>query len=177
MGGITLEEMSDEYFDVLKELGNIGAGNATTALSQMMQCKVDMSVPQVKLMEFKELGQLMGGEEIIMAGGIARKNPFIMQTYANVTGRTIQIAGSEQNAALSSAIWAALAAGSEKGGYDDTVLAAEKMGKLMDTVYVPNPEAKRRYDILYKEYIMLHDYFGRGGNNVMKRLKKTMSKI
>ena len=116
-------------------------------------------------------------EEIIMAGGIARKNPFIMQTYANVTGRTIQIAGSEQNAALSSAIWAALAAGSEKGGYDDTVLAAEKMGKLMDTVYVPNPEAKRRYDILYKEYIMLHDYFGRGGNNVMKRLKKTMSKI
>ena len=68
MGGITLEEMSDEYFDVLKELGNIGAGNATTALSQMMQCKVDMSVPQVKLMEFKELGQLMGGEEIIMVG-------------------------------------------------------------------------------------------------------------
>ena len=84
---------------------------------------------------------------------------------------------SGKNAALSSAIWAALAAGSEKGGYDDTVLAAEKMGKLMDTVYVPNPEAKRRYDILYKEYIMLHDYFGRGGNNVMKRLKKTMSKI
>lgn len=68
MGGITLEEMSDEYFDVLKELGNIGAGNATTALSQMMQCKVDMSVPQVKLMEFKELGEMMGGEEIIMAG-------------------------------------------------------------------------------------------------------------
>ena len=68
MGGITLEKMSNEYFDVLKELGNIGAGNATTALSQMMQCKVDMSVPQVKLMEFKELGQIMGGEEIIMAG-------------------------------------------------------------------------------------------------------------
>ena len=68
MGGITLEEMSDEYFDVLKELGNIGAGNATTALSQMMQCKVDLSVPQVRLMEFKELGKIMGGEEIIMAG-------------------------------------------------------------------------------------------------------------
>ncbi len=68
MGGITLEEMSDEYFDVLKELGNIGAGNATTALSQMMQCKVDMSVPQVRLMEFKELGKIMGGEDIIMAG-------------------------------------------------------------------------------------------------------------
>ena len=68
MGGITLEEMSDEYFDVLKELGNIGAGNATTALSQMMQCKVDMSVPQVRLLEFKDVATIMGGEEIIMAG-------------------------------------------------------------------------------------------------------------
>lgn len=68
MGEITLEKMSNEYFDVLKELGNIGAGNATTALAQMMQCKVDMSVPQVKLLEFKEVGELMGGEELIMAG-------------------------------------------------------------------------------------------------------------
>ena len=68
MADITLEKMSDEYFDVLKELGNIGAGNATTALAQMMQCKVDMSVPQVRLLEFKEMGEIMGGEEIIMAG-------------------------------------------------------------------------------------------------------------
>ncbi len=68
MGEITLEQMSDEYFDVLKELGNIGAGNATTALAQMMQCKVDMAVPQVRLLEFKELGEKMGGEETIMAG-------------------------------------------------------------------------------------------------------------
>ena len=68
MGEITLEKMSNEYYDVLRELGNIGAGNATTALAQMMQCKVDMAVPQVKLLEFKELGELMGGEELIMAG-------------------------------------------------------------------------------------------------------------
>ena len=68
MGEITLEKMSDQYFDVLKELGNIGAGNATTALAQMMQCKVDMSVPQVRLLEFKEMGEMIGGEEVIMAG-------------------------------------------------------------------------------------------------------------
>ena len=68
MSEVTLEKMSDQYFDVLKEIGNIGAGNATTALSQMMQCKVDMSVPQVKLLEFKEVGEMMGGEETIMAG-------------------------------------------------------------------------------------------------------------
>lgn len=68
MADLTLETMSQEYYDVLKELGNIGAGNATTALAQMLQCKVDMSVPQVKLLEFKEVATLMGGEEQLMAG-------------------------------------------------------------------------------------------------------------
>lgn len=68
MSEINLEEMSNEYFDVLKELGNIGAGNATTALAQLMQTKVDMSVPRVQLLEFKELGEAMGGEELVMAG-------------------------------------------------------------------------------------------------------------
>ena len=62
------EQMSQEHFDILKELGNIGAGNATTALAQMLQCKMDMSVPQVNMLEFKELGDAMGGEELIMAG-------------------------------------------------------------------------------------------------------------
>ena len=64
MSEINLDTMSNEYFDVLKELGNIGAGNATTALSQMIQCKIDMAVPQVQLLEFKELGAAMGGEFI-----------------------------------------------------------------------------------------------------------------
>ena len=68
MSEISLEKMSNEYYDVLRELGNIGAGNATTALAQMMQCKVDMAVPQVRLFEFKEIGEMMGGEELIMAG-------------------------------------------------------------------------------------------------------------
>ena len=68
MSEITLEKMSNEYYDVLRELGNIGAGNATTALAQMMQCKVEMAVPQVRLLEFKEIGEMMGGEELIMAG-------------------------------------------------------------------------------------------------------------
>ena len=62
------EQMSQEHFDILKELGNIGAGNATTALAQMLQCKMDMSVPQVNMLEFKDLGAAMGGEELIMAG-------------------------------------------------------------------------------------------------------------
>lgn len=68
MADLNLETMSQEYYDVLKELGNIGAGNATTALAQMLQCKVDMSVPQVRLLEFQDVATLMGGEELLMAG-------------------------------------------------------------------------------------------------------------
>ena len=61
-----LEQVSENYYDVLKELGNIGAGNAMTALSQMLQCKVDMKVPQVRLLEFSEVGDLVGGDEQVM---------------------------------------------------------------------------------------------------------------
>lgn len=68
MGYEDLNEISNQYMDVLKELGNIGAGNATTALAQMLQCKVDMKVPQVKLLGFNEVGATMGGEEQIMVG-------------------------------------------------------------------------------------------------------------
>ncbi len=65
---ISMETMTAEYVDVLRELGNIGAGNAMTALSQMLNCKVDMKVPQVRLLDFKDVGTLIGGEEQIMAG-------------------------------------------------------------------------------------------------------------
>lgn len=68
MSDITVENMSSQYYDVLKEIGNIGAGNATTALATMLQCKVDMGVPEVRLLKFSEIGQLLGGEEQVMAG-------------------------------------------------------------------------------------------------------------
>jgi len=68
VGEISLDALSQQYYDVLKELGNIGAGNATTALAQMVGSKVDMSVPQVRLVDFKDVGDLMGGAEQIMAG-------------------------------------------------------------------------------------------------------------
>ena len=53
------------YFDVLKELGNIGAGNAMTALSEMLGSRVDMDVPQVQLLDFKDVGEFLGGEEVV----------------------------------------------------------------------------------------------------------------
>lgn len=68
MGEMSLEQVTENYYDVLRELGNIGAGNAMTALSQMLQCKVDMKVPQVRLLDFSAVGDMMGGEEQIMVG-------------------------------------------------------------------------------------------------------------
>ncbi len=68
MEDMSLEQVTESYYDVLKEIGNIGAGNAMTALAQMLQSKVDMRVPQVKLLNFSEVGEIMGGEEQIMAG-------------------------------------------------------------------------------------------------------------
>ena len=68
MNDLNMEQLTGQYFDVLKELGNIGAGNATTALASMMGSKVDMSVPQVRLLEFSDVGEIVGGEEKIMVG-------------------------------------------------------------------------------------------------------------
>ncbi len=68
MAKVDLNNMEGMYFDVLREIGNIGAGNATTALAQMLGTKVDMHVPKVDLLEFSEIGEVMGGEEQIMAG-------------------------------------------------------------------------------------------------------------
>lgn len=68
MAELSLEQVTEQYYDVLREIGNIGAGNAMTALSQLIQCKVDMKVPKVKLLEFHEVGEMIGGEEQIMVG-------------------------------------------------------------------------------------------------------------
>ena len=109
--------------------------------------------------------------ELIAAGGIAEKDEMMMQIYADVTKREIRISGSAQACALGSAMFGAVAAGKAKGGYDTIGEAAEHMASLKDLVYKPNPENSAVYDRLYTEYKQLHDYFGRGGNDVMKRLR------
>ena len=68
MSKIDLNNMDGMYFDILTEIGNIGAGNATTALAQLLNTKVDMKVPKVELLEFSQVGEAMGGEEQLMAG-------------------------------------------------------------------------------------------------------------
>jgi L-ribulokinase len=94
-----------------------------------------------------------------------------MQIYADITGHQIKVAGTDQAGAKGSAMFAAVAAGSAAGGYDDIVEATAHMATLKDTVYRPIPEHVDIYNQLYADYVILHDYFGRGANDVMKRLK------
>ncbi len=115
--------------------------------------------------------------EIVACGGLPERNKLLMQIYADVTGREIKVAAAKQTAALGAAMFGAVAAGPEAGGYATIVEAAHKMARLQDLVYRPIPAHREVYDQLYAEYLRLHDYFGRGQNDVMKRLKALRQRV
>jgi L-ribulokinase len=104
--------------------------------------------------------------EFIAAGGLI-KNPVLMQIYSDVLRMPISTIASEQGPALGSAIHAAVAA----GAYADVRAAGQAMGSRHRDAYTPDAVAADAYDALFADYRELHDYFGRGANDVMKRLK------
>jgi L-ribulokinase len=104
--------------------------------------------------------------ELMAAGGLIR-NPVVMQIYADVTRRPLHVIGSEQGPALGSALHAAVAA----GVHPDIRAAAAAMGKLERDAYLPDERRADAYDVLYERYRALHDHFGRGGDDVMHRLR------
>jgi len=104
--------------------------------------------------------------EFVAAGGLI-KNPFLMQIYADVLNMPLTVMSSEQAPALGSAIHAAVAA----GAYPDVPAAARVMGRAEKDVYQPIKENVAAYEELFGEYRSLHDYFGRGENDVMHRLR------
>ena len=114
---------------------------------------------------FTEAGVSVGN--ILVGGGIAEKNPLLMQIYADVTGRELRLLGTKQAGALGSAIYAAVAG----GVFSSVKAAAAVLAKPSDHVVRPTAEGMAAYAPLYAEYLTLHDYFGRGENDVMKRLK------
>jgi L-ribulokinase len=110
-------------------------------------------------------------DELYACGGLPQRNQLLMQIYADVTNREIKIADSKQTPALGAAMFGAVAAGAANGGYDSIVDAARKMARVREETYKPIPENVEVYEKLYLEYSKLHDYFGRGQNDVMKQLK------
>ena len=101
------------------------------------------------------------------------RNELIMQIYADVTRRPLSLIRSAQGPALGSAIHAAVAA----GAYPDVPAAAAAMGSMQAGVYTPDPASTGVYDELYAEYVTLHDYFGRGANEVLHRLRALRDRV
>lgn len=110
-------------------------------------------------------------KKLYATGGIAEKSAFVMQTFADVMNMPIYVAATPQATAMGAAMFGAVAAGSEVGGYDSIFDAGKAMSRGVKTTYYPNPEAVPVYEKLYAEYVKLHDYFGRNPDSVMKRLK------
>jgi len=105
--------------------------------------------------------------ELVIAGGLL-KNSLLMQIYADVTRLPLSIIGSDQGPALGAAIHAAVAA----GAYPNVRTAAAAMGRVHRNAYLPDPDRAAAYEAIYAEYQALHDHFGRGGTEVLHRLRR-----
>jgi L-ribulokinase len=109
-------------------------------------------------------------ERIVACGGLPDRNRLLMQLTADITGREVDVAASSQAPAVGAAMHAAVAAGAAGGGHDTIGAAVAAMARPHARTYRPTPAAAA-YGRLHAEYQALHDYFGRGGNDVMKRLR------
>ena len=109
-------------------------------------------------------------EEIVVSGGIALKNPMLMQIYADVLGKTLKIAASDQAAALGSAIYAAIAAGEEAGGYPAYPDAVQHMSRVKEEVYTPKKENTVIYEKIYSIYCQFGDMMGQDGKHLFYEL-------
>ena len=106
-------------------------------------------------------------DAIVACGGLPDRNPLLMQIYADVCGREIEVASSAQAPALGSAMYGAVAG----GVYESIVDASRAMAAPPRTTYEPDASNRATYDLLYREYVRLHDLFGRGGDDAMRTLK------
>lgn len=119
---------------------------------------------------FEEAG--LPVHSIVLSGGIPIKNEMVVQVYADVCNRTIKVVDSSQSSALGAAILGAAAASEEITGFKDANDAAKHLGKVKEKIWEPNPKNTEAYHVLYQEYKKLHQYFGCGANDVMKKLNE-----
>lgn len=148
--GLTLETQPEEIYRALIEASAFG----TRAI----------------LENFERHGHRV--QELIGCGGIAEKNATLMQIYADVTGRPIRVTRSALASALGAAMLGAVAAGAAAGGYESLGDAAARMGGLSEQAYLPRAEEQPAYNELFAGWKQLHDWYGRGGSDIMKRLRR-----
>jgi L-ribulokinase len=116
-------------------------------------------------------------KELVACGGLAERNKLLLQIYADVTGREFVQAGSGHTSALGAAMLGASAAGRAAGGYDSLNDAAKRMFPAQPVSHQPNLQYRATYQALFAEYRKLHTYFGRGKNDVMKRLREIRNQM
>jgi len=121
---------------------------------------------------FEEYGVKVN--QVVNCGGIAEKNPMLMQIYADVTGREMKVSSSSQTCALGSAIAGAVVAGKSAGGYDTFSAAQAKMCSVKKKTFKPIADNHKVYKQIYALYKQVHDAFGTTTQsdlgNVMKEL-------
>jgi L-ribulokinase len=114
-------------------------------------------------------------DRVVCCGGIAEKNPLLMQIYADVFGLPIHVAGSAQACALGAAISATVLAGTKKGGHSSFAEAQKVMTNLKSVFYSPDAKSRKIYDHLYALYQQLHDSFGGVAKNAdLSRVMKDL---
>jgi L-ribulokinase len=112
-------------------------------------------------------------DSIVACGGLPERNKLLMQIYADVLGREIEVGASKQAPALGAAMFGALAG----GVYDSISETSERMARASSESFAPNAEAHEIYSRLYTEYVRLHDLFGRGGDQVLRELKALQTQV
>jgi L-ribulokinase len=154
----------------------VGATLATTA-PEIYRALIEATAfgTRVIIESFEQNGVAVN--EIVAAGGLPERNKLLMQIYADATGRPFKVVKSAHASALGAAMHGAVAAGKAAGGYASIFEAARRMAHLKDEMYTPVPAHQVVYDRLYADYLTLHDYFGRGANDVMKRLKTLRTEV
>jgi L-ribulokinase len=104
-------------------------------------------------------------DRVVACGGIAVRSPMVMGIYADVLGRPVEVAGSDQTCALGAALAGAVVAGSAAGGHDTFPQATAAMVPPPPARYLPDPTRQSVYNRLFRHYQRLHDAFGRPGHN------------
>jgi L-ribulokinase len=115
-------------------------------------------------------------DDLVVCGGLPFQNRLLMQLTADITGRPVRVAGSQQAPALGSAMFASVAAGPGVGGHESIVAAARDMAALGPDEYLPDESSKTAYDDLFDVYRSLHDSMAEGSSE-MKRLRSIHERV
>lgn len=147
----------------------------STKPEEMYRSLIEATAFGTKMIIEKFIEHGINIEELVACGGLPQRNRLLMQIYADVMGMPIKISNSTVTPAIGSAMYGSVAAGADNGGYDTIQEAAQNMAASYSEVFIPNNLNHKKYQSLYEEYKTLVDYFGRGHNDVMKRLRKMNS--